>query len=140
MVKYTDLSEAFDPLEIRDYKTPKGQKASNMINYDLLDLRSIRLINRMIHYLGSQQVSFTDFMKDIIQMQVVKTKEAKNPNVEIFLAKKFFQKLYDHGIKKTALLHPNLCIFLCIDQKYKNYLMLKKLKRMIIDFGNSSYF
>ena len=90
MVKYTDLSEAFDPLEIRDYKTPKGQKASNMINYDLLDLRSIRLINRMIHYLGSQQVSFTDFMKDIIQMQVVKTKEAKNPNVEIFLAKKFF--------------------------------------------------
>ena len=61
-----------------------------MINYDLLDLRSIRLINRMIHYLGSQQVSFTDFMKDIIQMQVVKTKEAKNPNVEIFLAKKFF--------------------------------------------------
>jgi len=44
----------------------------------------------MIHYLGSQQVSFTDFMKDIIQMQVVKTKEAKNPNVEIFLAKKFF--------------------------------------------------
>lgn len=30
----------------------------------------------------------------------------------------------------------NLCMFLCIDQKYKHYLLIKKLKRMIIDFNN----
>ena len=93
----------------------------------------------MINYLGSEQVSFSEFMSDIVQVQEVKTKTS-NPNVEIFLAKKFFNKLYNHGIKKTATPHPNLCLFLCIDKKYKTYLMLKKLKRCIIDFNQSSYF
>ena len=95
----------------------------------------------MIHYLGSsheegtqKQVSFSDFMSDIVERQAVKTKTGSK-DADIFLAKKFFQKLYDAGIKKNNLIHPNLCIFLCIDQKYKNYLMLKKLKRMIIDFN-----
>ena len=37
-------------------------------------------------------------------------------------------------------MHANLCYFLCIDKKYKSYLMLKKLKRCIIDFNNSDYF
>jgi hypothetical protein len=31
-------------------------------------------------------------------------------------------------------------MFLCIDAKYKNYLLLKRLKRAIIDFNNIQYF
>jgi len=93
----------------------------------------------MIHYLGSNNVSFSNFMKDIIQMQTVKTKQA-SPQVEVFMAKKFFDKLHTHGVKKNSKAHPNLCYFLCIDKKYKEYLMLKKLKRCIIDFNRSAYF
>lgn len=78
-------------------------------------------------------------MQDIIQTQEVKTKSS-NQSVEIFPAKKFFAKLHEHQVKKNANPHTNLCSFLCIDQKYKQFLMLKKLKRCIIDFNQSSYF
>jgi hypothetical protein len=56
------------------------------------------------------------------------------------MATKFFEKLQKHKIKKTAVPHKNLCDFLCIDTKYTSYLMLKKLKRCIIDFNQSDYF
>ena len=56
------------------------------------------------------------------------------------MAKKFFDKLHSHGVKKNSKSHANLCLFLCIDRKYKEYLMLKKLKRCIIDFNQSAYF
>ena len=112
---------------------------ANALDYDSLDFKSIRLLNRMIHYLGSEAVSFTDFMKDIVKEQSVKT-QAQNQKVEVFAAKKFFQKLYDHNIKKKNTIHNNLCMLLCIDPKYKNYLMLKKLKRCIMDFNKIAYF
>jgi len=53
-------------MEIVDYKTPKGQVSTAQLDYESLDNRSIRLINRMIHFLGSSGVSFSDFMKDIV--------------------------------------------------------------------------
>ena len=80
-------------MNIIDHKVPKGQSPQQQLDYLSLDNRSIRLVNRMINYLGSEQVSFSEFMSDIVQIQEVKTKTS-NPNVEIFLAKKFFNKLY----------------------------------------------
>ena len=71
--------------------------------------------------------------------QEVKTQIASQ-EIEILMAKKLFEKLHKHGIKKDAQPHPNLCYFLCIDRKYKKFLMLKKLKRCIIDFNSSAYF
>ena len=56
------------------------------------------------------------------------------------MAKKFFGKLYRAGVKKKPMIHANLGSFLCIDKRYKNYLMLKKLKRCIIDFNQSKFF
>ena len=91
-------------------------------------------MNRMIHWLGSSNTSFSVFVKDLIQLHEVKTKTG-NTKVEIIHAKKFFQKLYDNKIKKSPTPHPGLCLFICIDPKYKNYLQLKKLKRVIIDFN-----
>jgi len=44
------------------------------LDYASLDFKSIRLINRMIHYLGSQSIGFSKFIGDIIQQQEVKTK------------------------------------------------------------------
>lgn len=109
------------------------------MNYQNIDKKSIRIINRMIHWLGSSNTSFSDFIGDMIQMHEVKTK-AGSTNVEIIHSKKFFGKLAENGIKKSPNIHPNLCYFLCIDPKYKNYLLLKKLKRVIIDFNQSKYF
>ena len=43
------------------------------------------------------------------------------------------------GIKKNANYHPNLCMFLCVYKKYKKILMLKKLKKCILDFSQSTY-
>lgn len=134
-----DLYACLKPMGLVDYKTPKGSKNTAHLDYEMLDLRSIRLINRMIHFLGSHQVPFTKFMEDIVQEQEVKTKQAAQ-RIEIFMASKFFEKLHENGVKKTPNLHANLCLFLCIDRKYKKYLMLKKLKRCIIDFNNSAYF
>lgn len=136
---YDDLREVFSVLGIRDYKTPKGTASTAHLNYEKLDLRSIRLINRMIHYLGSQQIAFSSFMEDLIQKQEVKTQTSEQ-EIEIFMARAFFEKLHKSGIKKTPTPHPNLCYFLCIDRKYKKFLMLKKLKRCIIDFNQSAYF
>jgi hypothetical protein len=93
----------------------------------------------MIHWLGSSNIGFNEFMKDLIQIQEVKTKSG-NLKVEIFHAKKFFAKLHTLGLKKNGNQHNNICTFMCIDPKYKNYLMLKKLKRVIIDFNQSRYF
>jgi len=93
----------------------------------------------MIHHLGSHQIAFSSFMDDIVEKQEVKTQNASQ-EIEIFMAQKFFEKLHKHGIKKAAQPHPNLCYFLCIDRKYKKFLMLKKLKRCIIDFNSSAYF
>ena len=133
-MKYTELYKIFEEAGIKDFRAPKGNPSSAHLNYEMLDLRSIRLINRLIHYLGTEQITFSDFMREMIQVQTVKTKQS-NTEVEIFMATKFFEKLQKSKVKKSKNPHPNLCAFLCIDTKYKNYLMLKKLKRCIIDFN-----
>lgn len=73
MMLYDDIEASFRPLGIRDVKNTE----SNQINgdYNELDKKSIRIINRMIHFLGSQGINFSDFMSDIVQMQDVKTKK-----------------------------------------------------------------
>ena len=78
-------------------------------------------------------------MQDLIQKQEVKTQTSEQ-EIEIFMARAFFEKLHQSGIKKSPAPYPNLCFFLCIDRKYKKFLMLKKLKRCIIDFNQSAYF
>ena len=138
-VLYSDVLQIMNAMDIKDVRVAKDVNKANALDYDSLDFKSIRLLNRMIHYLGSEAVSFTDFMKDIVKEQTVKT-NVQNQKVEVFAAKKFFQKLYDHNIKKTNAIHYNLCLLLCIDPKYKNYLMLKKLKRCIMDFNKIAYF
>ena len=60
-----------------DYKTPKGQENSQHLDYEMLDLRSIRLINRMVHYLGTQQINFSEFLSGMIQTQSIKTATGK---------------------------------------------------------------
>jgi len=80
-----------------------------------------------------------EFMSDIVSKQDVKTKTS-NQKVEIFMAKKFFHKLHKLNIRKSNSVLANLCDFLCLDKKYQNFLMLKKLKRCMVDFKSQRYF
>ena len=61
-------------------------------------------------------------------------------DIEIIQSKKFFIKLHQHGIKQSPEICYNLCKFLCIDKKYTKYLMLKKLKKCIMDFEQIKYY
>ena len=70
---YSDVRDVFTVLGIRDFKTPKGTQNTNHLNYEKLDLRSIRLINRLINYLGSERIAFSTYMQDMVQKQEVKT-------------------------------------------------------------------
>lgn len=134
LILYDDIEATLKTQGVRDVKI-----VNSSLDYDNLDKKSIRILNRMIHWLGSTNTSFSTFIKDMIQLHEVKTKTGIT-KVEIIHSKRFFQKLFDCQIKKNPTPHPNLCLFICIDPKYKNYLQLKKLKRVIIDFNSSKYF
>ena len=67
MIMYNDVNQVFAALGVCDFKVPKGQSSTMHLDYAKLDLCSIRLINRMIYYLGEQNVKFSIFIKDIVQ-------------------------------------------------------------------------
>lgn len=48
--------------------------------------------------------------------------------IETLTARRFFKQLHKVKIKKTPKEHENLSTLLCIDKKYKSYLMVNKLK------------
>ena len=45
--------------------------------------------------------------------------------------------LYEADIIAQNQVNLNLCQFLCIDKSFKNILMLKKIKRAVVDFQRS---
>jgi hypothetical protein len=98
------LAKVFGGAGVKDYRVPKNHPSSALFNYDELDLRSIRIVNRLIHHLGTEQLSFSDFMKDLVTEQTVKTKQG-NTKVEIFMANKFFEKLKNLKVKKSVDVH-----------------------------------
>jgi len=59
--------------------------------------------------------------------------------VEIIKAELFYKKLKKDGIIKDEEGKDNLSLYLCIDESYKKYLMLKKLKRTLNDLASSEY-
>jgi len=79
-------------------------------------------------------------MSDIVAKQPVKTKNQVHSDIEIMMAKKFFIKLHECGVKRSPDLCHNLCDFLSIDKRYAKYLMPKKLQLCISDFKQSGYF
>lgn len=113
------------------------------MNYEMLDMKSMRIIKRFLHFLSSQSaedggLDFASFMQELISKQTVKTKSS-NAEVLLFSSQKFFKKLAKYNIKKTSTQHPNLQQFLCIDLKYQGFLMFRKLKKCMQDFNKSRF-
>lgn len=117
-MQYQEIHAVLKPLGIQDFKVPKTEANQIYLDYNILDHRSIRLVNRLIHYLGTNKILFADFMKGIAQEQKVKTKTSE-AMIETFTARRFFRQLHIVKIKKTAKEHDNLSQLLCIDKKYQ---------------------
>ena len=99
------------------------------IPYDQMDLKSIRIFNRIVGFFNQQRLKFGEsaqnvetFFKDICYTQDVKTKQAMK-KVTILEAQQFFKKLQDVGIRKSAEVHWPICALLCIDSKYDHLLV-----------------
>ena len=59
---------------------------------------------------------------------------SKTQNIEIIESEIFFKKLQENGITKKDTIVENICLLLCIDKKYSNMLMMKKIKKVLSDF------
>lgn len=68
------------------------------LNYEMLDLKSKRILNRVSNYLAEKEIDFNEFFNDLFSVHNVKTK-TKTDQVEIMKAELFFKKLSNSGIK-----------------------------------------
>lgn len=64
---YQEIHAILKPLGIQDFKIPKAEPNQITLDYGILDYQSIRLVNRLIHYLGTNKILFADFLKGLIQ-------------------------------------------------------------------------
>ncbi len=134
MVLLEELIKIFSKFGILE-KRPKSKKH---LDYDTIDLKSRRILNRLASHLTQRGKELLDLFSDIVVEQTVRTK-TRQEKVEIIRSEQFFIRLAQLGLKRTLNKHKNLSDFLCIDKSYENSLMLKKLKRAIQDCQNSQY-
>lgn len=48
-------------------------KSKKHLNYETLDLKSKRIMNRLCNYLAESQIPPTEFFKEVLVLQTVKT-------------------------------------------------------------------
>ena len=82
-------------------------KSKKHLVYEQLNLKSIRILNRISHYFVANDIDVDDFFKDLNSEHMVKTK-TKQEKVEIMKAELFFKKLHTCGIIKKPDIHYNL--------------------------------
>lgn len=140
--RYVDMIEVDEVCLVLEALKVSEMKPQNVqgIDYGHLDLKSVRIFNRMLMFFAEERkqkgddesvIDFNKFMADIVTKQAVKTKQA-TPEVELFQATHFFDKLQQYGIRKSAEIHWPICRLLCIDAKYESFLMLKKLRKVLL--------
>lgn len=78
---FEDLVKVMLSFGIREHK-PRSKKH---LNYETLDLKSKRILNRLSNYLAIKELEFDDFFKDMYFTQQVKTK-TKSEKVDIMKA------------------------------------------------------
>jgi len=94
-------------------------------------------MNKLIHYMG-ENVSFGEFFRALAKMKKITTASGKQ-EIEIIDDTDFFLKLKKVGVTKSDKSNPNLCRFLCIDVTYPKVLMLRKIKKCLLDFNSNGY-
>lgn len=113
--RYIDMIEVDEVCLVLEALKVSEMKPQNVqgIDYSHLDLKSVRIFNRMLLLFAEERkqkgndesaIDFAKFMRDIVTKQAVKTKQA-TPEVELFQAAHFFAKLQQYGIRKSAEIH-----------------------------------
>lgn len=105
-------------------------RSKKHLNYENLNLKSKRIINRLCMYLDQSEKTIEELLKDIVLRSTVKTK-TKTEKVETIKAEEFFKLLYEVEVIDQNKINQNICYFLCIDKSYPHTLMFKKIKRAV---------
>ena len=128
LVPFKDLCQIFELMGI-----PEGKPAGNaQLNYSVITPKTIRVLNRLGQYLSQNKLDIKVFLGDAAKTVPIKT-ASKTQNIEIVESELFFTKLYESSIIKKNVIQDNLCQLFCIDRKYANMLMVKKIKRTLSD-------
>jgi ribosomal protein L21 len=83
-------------------------RSKKHLDYETLNLKSKRILNRVVFYLELKNLTIDDFLKDIVLRATVKTK-SKTEKVETMKAEAFFNLLYDAEIITQNKVNENLC-------------------------------
>jgi len=102
---------------------------SSIKNSDLnqLDLKSIRIMNRIVERLEQKKEKIQDFFQPVIFEKEIKTK-TDTRTYQLISSEHFFGFLQQQGLKKYETEHKNLSAQLSVDQnKYPDRILLSKL-------------
>ena len=92
-------------------RMPKSRKG---LQYEQLDMKSKRILNRIVEYLREKDLTTTDFVQEITSIKTVKYNNNKSAQMEIIKAENFFKKLCKVKIRKSHSVYQNLSAFLAI--------------------------
>mmetsp|Transcript_15091 Transcript_15091/g.10965 ORF Transcript_15091/g.10965 Transcript_15091/m.10965 type:complete len:134 (+) Transcript_15091:584-985(+) len=118
------LIKAFATFGLKE-QLPKPYKK---LDYRNLTLQSQRILNRFSIFLAKNNLDIDQHLQHITFHQIVRATN-KEEKVGLIRAVDFFKQLHDDKVIKKNEVRDNLMSYLCIDEEYREYLMLKKVKR-----------
>lgn len=164
VVHLTKFIEGLSAIGYKDLERPKSKKN---FDFKMLDLRSIRLMNRlanlvMVHLEGPmkqlalngkainkeqfQKLMMTvlekgDLFQSSLKKALIRIGVQKEERLNVILTEDFFRRLsIDLQIKKSTSEHTNLSKFLCLDQiRFSQFILLKKLSKALEVFIANHY-
>eukprot|EP00347_Sterkiella_histriomuscorum_P021841 403332581 len=144
----------------QDHQLPKSKKG---LQFDELDVKSIRILNRIVQHVQKEVVEFLKKFNINVkalnkqQMHQIYTQitesvvfkgcltkvllKARNKEEKCFLVttETFYKRLKELGIKQQTHEYENLTRFLWIDQQFPQYILFKKLIKTVEILQSNAY-
>lgn len=159
VIELGKLCENLSPCGYQDYKRPISRKN---FDFNTLDIKSIRIMNRLAQHVYQEVEKFTlhnkingqlsreqkrtllgqimeSIFKDSLKRVNVHT-QAKEESVYLINNEDFFKKLVLIGVRKSSKLHENLNQFLTVDNQYQYLILFKKLIKTVEVFHENGLF
>ncbi|CDW72904.1 UNKNOWN [Stylonychia lemnae] len=139
---YKDLEEILGAYGFIDSIKPRN---SRNLKYDLLDPKSIRIMNRLEQFLQDNNMILIQLFEDKIYQKTINnsqlgTNQKKNFKLKFIKSREFFDRLKDLNIRRSGEPLKNLVEFLTIDSKtYKTGLVVKKIEKLLKECKENEY-
>eukprot|EP00347_Sterkiella_histriomuscorum_P020998 403335654 len=140
---YKDLEEILGAYGFEDQSKPRN---SRNMKYDMLDQKSIRVMNRLAEYLRvNTNVTFRDLVGDKIYRKTINNSQLgasskKLFKLEFIKTKDFFEVIKDLRLRKSSEQIKNLVEFLSIDSKvYKSGIVVKKIEKLLKECSENEF-